>query len=204
MAQHIVIHSQNPQSRLIKQVVSILHAGKIVILPTDSGYSLCCKIGEKDAVENIRRVRELDKNHYFTLFCRDFSEVAKYAKVDNLAFRFLKAHTPAAITFVLEATREVPKRLLHPKRRTIGIRIPDSRILEDILIELGDAVMSVSVDEFAEDWPLLDPEILLQRYNNQVDCVVDGGVLTMQHTTVVDLSGNHPEILRQGIVELNI
>jgi tRNA threonylcarbamoyl adenosine modification protein (Sua5/YciO/YrdC/YwlC family) len=203
MTELLSIHPEDPQLRLIRHVVESIQQGGVAILPTDSGYAFCCGLGEKKAIERIRAIRQLDKNHYFTLFCRDFSEIAAYAKVDNLAFRFLKRHTPGAITFILFATKEVPQRLQHPKRKTIGIRIPENKIIISVLTELGAPLMHVSV-QTADEWPPADAESLYERYHKQVNVIVDGGPPHLDHTTVVDLTNGLPEVIRQGSYRLDL
>lgn len=198
LAELLGIHPKNPQPRLIKQAVTLLQKGGILILPTDSGYSLGCALGQKDAVLRIRQIRQLDEKHFFTLLCRDFAEIAVYAEINNLAFRFLKAHTPAPITFILPATKQVPKRLLHPSRRTVGVRIPQNAITLALLTEFAAPLMSVSVGEFEETWPLLDPEEIFLRYHKLVDIIINGGVVTEEPTTIVSFTDGVPEIIRQG------
>lgn len=198
MTKLLCIHPKNPQARLIHQVVVILNDGGVVILPTDSGYSLCCALGQQKAVERIRCIRQLDEKHFFTLFCRDFSDVSIYAQINNQAFRFLKAHLPAPMTFILPATKEVPRQLLHPNRRTVGIRIPEHPILMQILADFSEPLMSVSVDSFPETWPLLDPEIIFSKYQKKIEIMVDGGPVAVAQTTVVNLVNGLPEIVRQG------
>ncbi len=199
MTEFMEIHPKNPQPRMQAEVARIIARGGVVVLPTDSGYSLCCGLGQKEALLRIRQIRNLDQNHYFTLFCSDFSEVSVYARLDNLAFRFLKAHTPAAVTFILKATREVPKQLLHPRRRTIGIRIPESRVVLGLLETLGQPLMSVSVEQTDSDLPPLDSHAIFNMYDGQIDAVIDdGGASSLLHTTIVDLTSGVPEVVRQG------
>lgn len=202
MSQIVTIHATHPQPRLIAQVVAVLTAGGVVILPTDSGYALCCALEQKNAMERICRLRNLDPKHFFSLFCRDFSEVAHYARVDNLAFRLLKANTPAPVTFILEATREVPRRLLQPTRRTIGIRISPHPVLGAILAAFAEPLMTVSVvaEELAE--PTLNPQELFEQFGSRVDMLVDAGELAVTPTTVVDLTKEPPLVVRQGSYQL--
>jgi tRNA threonylcarbamoyl adenosine modification protein (Sua5/YciO/YrdC/YwlC family) len=198
MSQYFSLHPVNPQLRLIRRAVEILRAGGVVVYPTDSCYALGCHLGDKDAMERIRRIRQADKDHNFTLVCRDLSEIATYAKVDNPTFRLLKAYTPGPYTFILEATREVPRRLQHPKRKTIGIRVPDHPVPRALLEELGEPVMSSTLIMPGEDMPLTDPEEMRARLEHQVDLILDAGPCGSDATTVVDLSGETPRVLRAG------
>ncbi len=198
MSQYFVVHPVNPQLRLIRRAVEILRAGGLVVYPTDSCYALGCHLGDKDAMERIRRIRQADKDHNFTLVCRDLSEIATYAKVDNPTFRLLKAYTPGPYTFILEATREVPRRLQHPKRKTIGIRVPDHPVPQALLAELGEPVMSSTLILPGDDAPLTDPEEMRARLEHQVELILDGGPCGFEATTVVDLTGESPRLLRAG------
>lgn len=198
MSQLFVIHPENPQPRLIKQAASIIQAGGIVVYPTDSAYAIGCQLSNKNALERIRFIRHLDDKHNFTLICRDLSELSMYAMVDNPSFRLLKAHTPGPYTFILKATREVPKRLLHPKRNTIGLRIPDNKILLSLLEELNEPLMSVSFMLPDQDYPLVDAQEIYAQYGKQVDLIIDGGNCGLTPTTVVDLLEGSPKILRIG------
>lgn len=198
MAQFFQIHPENPQSRLISQAADIIRKGGIVVYPTDSAYALGCHIGDKDALERIRTLRKLDKNHNFTLMCRDLSELATYARVDNQAFRLIKNHTPGAYTFILEATADVPRRLLHPKRKTIGLRVPDNLIALALLEELGEPLMTSSLLLPGEEFPMTDPYDIRDTLEHFVDLVIDGGYCGLEPTTVVDLTGDVPELIRQG------
>lgn len=198
MSQYFSLHPVNPQLRLIRGAVEILKAGGVVVYPTDSCYALGCHLGDKDAMERIRRIRQADKDHNFTLMCRDLSEIATYAKVDNPTFRLLKAYTPGPYTFILEATREVPRRLQHPKRKTIGIRVPDHAVPQAMLAELGEPIMSSTLILPGDDMPLTDPEEMRERLEHQVELVMDGGPCGLEATTVVDLSGEAPRLLRSG------
>jgi tRNA threonylcarbamoyl adenosine modification protein (Sua5/YciO/YrdC/YwlC family) len=197
MSQFFHIHPANPQPRLIKQAVDIIRSGGVIAYPTDSAYALGCHLGDKDALERIRRIRQLDDKHNFTLMCRDLSELGTYARVDNHAFRLIKAHTPGAFTFILQATREVPKRLMHPKRQTIGLRIPDNPIALELLASLGEPMMSVTLIMPGEPEPLNDAEEIRDRLQKLVDLVIDGGACPLQPTSVVDLV-DQPVILREG------
>lgn len=198
VSQFFQVHPENPQARLIKQAVEIIRAGGVVIYPTDSCYALGCHIGDKAAVERIRRLRRLDERHNFTLVCRDLSELGLFAKVDTRAFRLLKAHTPGPYTFILNATREVPRMLLHPKRRTIGLRVPSEPIAQALLAELGEPLMSVSLIMPGEELPMSDPYEMRQLLEHQVDLIIDGGFGGVEASTVVNLADGEPEIVRRG------
>ena len=198
MAQFFSIHPENPQPRLVRQATAILRAGGVIVYPTDSAYALACELGNKDGVERIRRIRQVDKDHNFTLVCRDLSELATYARVDNSVFRLLKAHTPGPWTFVLDATREVPRRLVHPKRRTIGLRVPDHPIARALLEDLGEPLMSSTLILPGEDLPLTDPWDIRETLEHEVNLVVDGGFCGLEATTVVDLTGPEPVLVRRG------
>ena len=198
MSQFFQIHPENPQIRLIRQVATIVQEGGVIVYPTDSGYALGCHLGDKQALERIRKIRLLDDNHNFTLVCRDLSELAVYAKVDNIAYRALRSHTPGPYTFVLLATNEVPRRLKHPKRKTIGLRVPDNAIAQSLLDALGEPMMSVTLILPGDDLPLLDPYEIRSILQQQVDLVIDGGYCGMEATSVIDLSDETPVILRQG------
>lgn len=198
MSQFFQIHPDNPQVRLIKQAVEIVHRGGVIAYPTDSAYALGCHLGDKAALERIRRIRKLDDSHNFTLVCRDLSELGTYARVDNTAFRLIRAHTPGPYTFILKATDEVPRRLLHPKRRTIGLRVPENRIALDLLEALGEPLMSVTLILPGDDSPLTDPFEIRERLEHDVDLVIDGGVCGAEPTTVIDLADDTAVVLRQG------
>ena len=198
MSQFFQIHPENPQARLIRQAATIVQEGGVIVYPTDSGYALGCHLGDKQALERIRKIRMLDEKHNFTLVCRDLSELAVYAKVDNIAYRALRSHTPGPYTFVLLATNEVPRRLKHPKRKTIGLRVPDNVIAQSLLEVLGEPMMSVTLILPEDDIPLLDPYDIRSVLQQQVDLVIDGGYCGMEATSVIDLSDETPVILRQG------
>ena len=198
MSQFFQVHPDNPQSRLIKQAVEIIHRGGVIAYPTDSAYALGCHLGDKAALERIRRIRKLDDNHNFTLVCRDLSELGTYARVDNTAFRLIRAHTPGPYTFILRATDEVPRRLMHPKRRTIGLRVPENRIALALLEALGEPLMSVTLILPGDELPLTDPYEIRERLEHEVDVVIDGGSCSAEATTVIDLAEEAPVILRQG------
>ena len=198
MNQYFQLHPENPQKRLIDQAIEIIRSGGVVAYPTDSGYALGCHLGDKKAVERIKRLRSLDDKHNFTLVCSDLSEIGTYAKVDNAVFRLLKAHTPGAYTFILNATNEVPRLLLHPKRRSIGVRVPDHRITHALLEALGEPLMSVTLIPVGEDLPMTDAEEIRDRFGNQLDLIIDGGACHLEATSVIDLRELPPTIVREG------
>lgn len=198
MSQFFQIHPENPQARLIKQAVEIVRQRGVIAYPTDSSYALGCRIGEKAAVERIRHIRRLDDKHNFTLVCRDLSELGLYAKVDTRLFRLLKAHTPGPYTFILNATREVPRMLLHPKRRTIGLRVPACPIALALLEELGEPLMSVSLILPGETEPLNDPYEMRDQLEHLVDLIIDGGFGGGEASTVIALTDEDPVVVRVG------
>ncbi|KQZ41441.1 L-threonylcarbamoyladenylate synthase [Duganella sp. Root1480D1] len=198
MTQFFQVHPDNPQLRLIKQAAQIIHGGGIVALPTDSCYALVCHLDDKAAVEKLRRIRGIDEKHHLTLLCRDLSEISTYARVDNKQFRMMKAVTPGPYTFILEATREVPRRLSHPSRKTIGLRVPQNPITELLMAELGQPLLGTTLILPGDDEPLTDPDMVLERLCKQVDLVIDGGACRLEPTTVVDLTGDQPELIRRG------
>ena len=198
MAQFFDIHPDNPQPRLIRRAVDILLDGGVIVYPTDSSYALGCQIGAKEAMERIRRLRKLDEKHNFTLVCRDLSEITTYAKLDNQAFRMLKSLTPGAYTFIFEGTREVPRRLMHPRRKTIGIRLPDNAICRDLLGTMDQPILSTTLILPSEDLPLTDPYEMRDLIGQQVDLIIDGGFCGFEPTTMVDMSGETPVLLRVG------
>lgn len=198
MSQFYQIHPDNPQARLIRHAADIIREGGVVVYPTDSAYALGCHIGDKNALDRIRRIRKLDDRHNFTLVCRDLSEIAAYAKVDNRAYRLLRHCTPGPYTFLLRATSEVPRRLMHPKRKTVGLRVPDNRIAAALLEDLGEPLMSVTLIMPGDELPLIDPYDIRQTLEHDVDLVIDGGYCGMEATTVVDLADDAPLILRAG------
>ncbi len=199
MSQYFQIHPDNPQQRLIHQAVEMVRNGAVIVYPTDSAYALGCHLGDKKALDRIRRIRQVDDKHNFTLVCRDLSEIASYAKVDNSAYRLLNAHTPGPYTFILKGTREVPRRLMHPKRRTIGLRVPDNHIVRMLLAELNEPLMSSTLILPGEDMPMTDAYEIRETLEHQVDLVIDGGHCGIDPTTVVDMTGEVPEILRHGM-----
>ena len=198
MAQHFEVHPQNPQPRLLKQAAAILQAGGIAAVPTDSSYALVCRLDDRGAAENLRRIRHVDDKHHLTLLCRDLSELASYARVDNRQFRMLKLGTPGPYTFILEATKEVPRRLSHPSRRTIGLRVPDHRVTQELLALFGEPLLATTLIPPGETEALNDAEDILARYEKLLQAVVDAGACPMQPTTVIDLTGDDPVVLRQG------
>ncbi|AZZ91122.1 threonylcarbamoyl-AMP synthase [Hahella sp. KA22] len=203
MSQFFQIHQDNPQARLVRQAVEIIHNGGVIVYPTDSGYALGCAIGDKSAADRIKSIRRLDDKHNFTLVCRDLSDISTYAKVDNSTYRLLKNHTPGAYTFILTATSEVPRRLLHPKRRQIGIRVPDNRIAQALLEELGEPLMSSTLIMPGEEMPMTDPYEIRQMLEHAVDLIIDGGFCGMEPTSVVDLTDDAPVILREGAGDIS-
>ena len=199
MSQYFSIHPDNPQHRLIAQAAEIVRRGGVIVYPTDSVYAIGCHIGDKQALERVRNIRRVDKNHNFTLLCRDLSELANYARVDNSDFRILKAQTPGPFTFIPPASSEVPKRLMHPKRKTVGIRVPDSPIAQALLEELGEPMMTVTLIMPGDEYPLTDPYDIRQTLESHVDAIIDGGYCGLEPTTVVDMTGDQPELRRQGM-----
>lgn len=198
MSQFYQIHPENPQQRLIRHAVEIIRGGGVVVYPTDSAYALGCHIGDKDALDRIRRIRKLDDKHNFTLVCRDLSEIATYAKVNNTVYRLLRHTTPGPYTFILRATSEVPRRLMHPKRKTVGLRVPANAIAAALLAELGEPLMSVTLIMPGDELPLIDPYDIRETLEHDVDLVIDGGYCGMEPSTVVDLADDVPVVLRAG------
>lgn len=198
MSQFFSIHPETPQPRLVKQAVEIIRQGGVVAYPTDSAYALGCHLGDKQAVDRIRTIRQIDDRHHLTLVCGDLSELSVYAKVDNMDFRLLKNNTPGPYTFILNATREVPRRLMHPKKREIGLRIPDHPITQALLAELGEPMLSTSLIMPGEEEPLVEPWFIRETLEHSVDLVIDGGYCGYVPTTVVSLLGDEPMVLREG------
>lgn len=198
MAQFFDIHPDNPQPRLIRRAVDILLEGGVIIYPTDSSYALGCQIGEKNAMERMRRIRNLDDKHNFTLVCRDLAEITTYAKIDNQAFRLLKSLTPGTYTFIFEGTKQVPRRLMHPRRKTIGIRVPDNIICRALLGALDQPILSTTLMLPGDDLPLTDPYEMRDLLGQQVDLIIDGGFCGLEPTTMVDLSGETVLVTRVG------
>lgn len=198
MAQYFTIHPENPQQRLVRQAVEIIQKGGVVIYPTDSCYAIGCHLGDKAAVDRIRRIRGVDDKHHFTLMCRDLGEVGTYARVDNQQYRMLKAATPGSYTFLLEATKEVPKRLMHPKKATIGLRVPDHPVVLALLEELGEPLLSSTLLLPGDDLPMTEGWEIRERLEHEVELILDGGGCGFEPTTVVDLSSGAPELVRAG------
>lgn len=198
MSQFFQIHPENPQLRLIRQAAQIIDSGGIVAVPTDSCYALVCHLDDKGAVERLRRLRGVDDKHHLTLLCRDLSEIAQYARVDNRQYRMLKAATPGAFTVILEATKEVPRRLSHPSRKTIGLRVPENPIIHALLAELGQPLLGTTLILPDEDEPLTDPDEIRARLEKRVELIIDGGACSLVPTTVIDLTSDEPQLLRQG------
>jgi tRNA threonylcarbamoyl adenosine modification protein (Sua5/YciO/YrdC/YwlC family) len=198
VAQYFSVHPDNPQPRLIREAVRILRAGGIMAYPTDSSYALGCMLGNKEGMERIRAIRQVDDRHHFTLVCRDLSEIARYARVDNRQYRLLKAATPGGFTFILEATREVPRRLLHPKRNTIGLRVPDHAVVSALLTELNEPILSMTLSLPDDEHPLNEPEEIRGRMEKRVDVILDAGPCSLEPSTVIDLTGEVPEVVRRG------
>lgn len=198
MSQFFAIHPENPQLRLVRQAVEIIHNGGLIIYPTDSCYALGCHIGDKRALDRLSSIRQVDKRHNFTLMCRDLSEIATYAKVDNQQYRLLKQLTPGPYTFILPATREVPKRLQNPKRKTIGLRVPDNNIVSMLLAELAEPLMSSTLILPGQDMAMTDPEDIREQFDRQVDLIIDGGNCGYEPTTVIDMVDSIPVVTRQG------
>ena len=198
MSQYFEIHPDNPQKRLIHQAVQIIHDGGVVVYPTDSSYAIGCHLGDKSAMERIRQIRRVDDKHHFTLVCSDLSEIATYAKVSNADYRMLKSLTPGPYTFLLQATHEVPRRLMHPKRRMIGIRIIDNPVVQALLEELGQPIMSSTLILPGKDMPETDAEHIRDKLQSQVDLIIDGGHCGLEATTVINMVENPPLLVRQG------
>ncbi|MBU0622602.1 MAG: threonylcarbamoyl-AMP synthase [Gammaproteobacteria bacterium] len=203
MAQFFSIHPDNPQPRLIKQAAEMLRNGSVIVYPTDSGYALGCHLDDKDAVQRIRQIRGVDDKHHMTLVCRDLSELAKYARVDNAQFRLLKNNTPGSYTFILEATKEVPRRLQHPKRSTVGLRIPDHPVALALLEELNEPLLSSTLIMPDEDQPLTDVDEIRERLEKLVDAIIEGGTVGLEPTTVIDLTEGSPVLVRKGKGEVS-
>jgi len=203
VSQRFEVHPRNPQPRLLQQAAQILHAGEVIAVPTDSSYALVCRLDDKAAAERLRRLRQIDAKHHLTLLCRDLSELANYARVDNRQYRLLKLGTPGPYAFILEATKEVPRRLSHPSRRTIGLRVPDHRVTQDLLAAFGEPLLATTLIPPGESEPLNDADEIVARYGTQLAAVVDAGACPAQPTTVIDLSAGEPVVVRQGRGELS-
>ena len=208
MAQFLQVHPDNPQARLLKQAVNLLSQGGVAAVPTDSSYALVCHLDDKLAVEKMRRIRQVDEKHHLTLLCRDLSELANYARVDNRQYRLLKAATPGAYTFILEATKEVPRRVSHPQRKTIGLRVPDHRTLLDLLALHGAPLLATTLLAPDETDPMNDAEEIRERFEHDLAVIIDAGACPLEPTTVVDLTpmgaGGDPELIRQGRGDLQV
>jgi tRNA threonylcarbamoyl adenosine modification protein (Sua5/YciO/YrdC/YwlC family) len=202
VSQLFEVHPQNPQPRLLKQAAQILHGGGVVAIPTDSSYALVCHLDDKAAAEALRRLRQVDDKHHLTLLCRDLSELARFARVDNRQYRLIKQGTPGPFTFILEATKEVPRRLSHPSRRTVGLRVPDHRVTQDLLALFGEPLLATTLIPPGETEPLNDAAEITERFGRQLQAVVDSGACPMAPTTVVDLTGDDPVVVREGRGEL--
>ena len=202
MSQYFEVHPDHPQPRLLRQAAQLLHNGGVCAVPTDSSYALVCHLDDKVAAEALRRIRQVDARHHLTLLCRDLSELANYARVDNRQYRLLKLGTPGPYTFILEATKEVPRRLSHPSRRTIGLRVPDHQVTQALLAELGQPLLATTLIAPGETEPLNDPAEIRDRFQKLLAAVLDAGACPMAPTTVLDLTGDEPQLVRQGRGEL--
>lgn len=203
MTQFLTIHPEDPQDRLIKKAMDIVRAGGVIAYPTDSGYALGCRMGDKSALDRIREIRRIDDKHHMTLICKDLSELSVYARVNNTAFRMIKNNTPGAYTFILEASREVPKRLMHPKKKTLGLRIPDVPIIQAMLEELREPLLSSSLILPGETDPMVEPYDIRDTLEHALDLVIDGGYCGIEPTTIVSLLDDTPEIIREGSGDLS-
>lgn len=204
MSQFFRIHPVNPQLRLIRQAVEILQGGGVIVYPTDSAYALGCHIGDKKAIDRIREIRRLEQDHHFALVCKDLSDIGVYAKVSNTAYRQIKHATPGPFTFILPASREVPRRLVDSKRKTIGLRVPDNEICHALLSELGEPIMSTTLILPGDQYPLTDPDEIRLMMEHQVDLIIDGGFGHLESTTVVNLESDYPEIVREGMGDIDL
>jgi tRNA threonylcarbamoyl adenosine modification protein (Sua5/YciO/YrdC/YwlC family) len=198
MAQFFSVHPDNPQMRLLKQAVHLLNQGSVLAVPTDSSYALVCHLDDKNAADQMRRIRGVDDRHHLTVLCRDLSELANYAKVDNRQFRAIKQATPGPFTFILEATKEIPRRVSHPQRKTIGLRVPDHTVLQELLALHGAPLLAATLILPGQTQPLNDPEEIRAQIEHQVGAVIDAGACSLEPTTVVDMTGDAPEVLRRG------
>jgi tRNA threonylcarbamoyl adenosine modification protein (Sua5/YciO/YrdC/YwlC family) len=198
MAQFFTVHPENPQARLLKQAVQLLKQGNVLAVPTDSSYALVCHLDDKNAADQLRRIRAVDEKHHLTLLCRDLSELANYARVENRQFRAIKQATPGPFTFILEATKEVPRRLSHPQRKTIGLRVPEHTVLQELLALHGAPLLAATLIMPGEDTPLNDPQDIRERLEHQVGAVIDAGACSLEPTTVIDMSGDEPTLVRHG------
>ena len=200
---HLRIHPDNPQPRLISQAVERIRAGDVIVYPTDAAYAIGCQIGNKNAMERIAQIRDLGAKHQYAIICADLSDIATYAKVDNAMYRLLKANTPAVTTYILPATSEVPRRLMHPKKKTIGLRVPNHAVCQLLLKELGEPLLTSTLILPNQDVPLDDPYEIEQQLSKLIDVFIDSGLGTLSTTSIIDLSGNHPEIIRRGVGDVS-
>jgi tRNA threonylcarbamoyl adenosine modification protein (Sua5/YciO/YrdC/YwlC family) len=198
MAQFFSLHPEHPQPRLVRQAADIIRNGGLVVFPTDSAYALGCQLGNASLLDRIRRIRGVDDRHHFTMMCRDLSEIGVYARVDNSQYRLLKATTPGAYTFILEGTKELPRRVLHPKRKTIGLRVPEHAVVAALLAEIGGPLLTSTLLMPGEDLPLTDPDEIRERLEKHVDLVIEAGFCGPEATTVIDLTSGSPELIRAG------
>ena len=198
MAQFFTVHPDNPHTRLLKQAVEVLNQGKVLAVPTDSSYALVCHLDDKNATDQLRRIRGVDDKHHLTLLCRDLSELANYARVDNRQFRAIKQATPGPFTFILEATKEVPRRLSHPQRKTIGLRVPEHKVLQELLTLHGAPLLAATLIMPTEGNPLNDPQEIRERLEHQLGAVIDAGACTLQATTVIDMTVEPAQVIRLG------
>ena len=198
MAQYFSLHPEQPQARLVRQAAEILRGGGLVALPTDSAYALACQVGDAALLDRIRRIRGVDERHHFTLMCRDLSEIGTYARVDNSQYRLLKAVTPGPYTFILEGTKELPRRVLHPKRKTIGLRIPEHPVTLALLEELGEPLLTTTLQLPGDEFPLTEGWEIQDRLEDQLELILDAGPCGTEPTTVIDLTGTAPELVRAG------
>ena len=202
MAQYFEVHPDNPQTRLLKQAVALLEKGSILAVPTDSSYALVCHLDDKGAIDNLRRIRGVDDKHHLTLLCRDLSELASYARVDNTQYRLLKSATPGPYTFILEASKEVPRRVSHPSRKTIGLRVPGHTVLQELLALYGSALLATTLIAPGETQPMNDANEIRERFEKVIAGVIDAGACALEPTTVIDLTGSEPQLIRQGSGDL--
>lgn len=193
------VHPDNPQTRLLKQANALLERGQVLAVPTDSSYALVCRLDDKTAADRLRRIREVDDKHHLTLLCRDLSELANYAKVDNRQFRLIKAATPGAYTFILEATKEVPRRLSHHSRKTIGLRVPGNKVLQELLSLHSSPLLATTLIAAGDEYPMNDAADICERFDGRIDAVIDAGACPREPSTVVDLSGDEPVLVRAGL-----
>ena len=198
MSQLLQIHNENPQERLIAQALEIIQKGGVIVYPTDTSYAIGCHLGDKKSVERIRQLRMLDAKHDFTLLCEDLKQIASYARVDNQAYRILKSHTPGAYTFIIKATKEVPKMLMHPKKKTIGIRVPSNNIIQPILKSMGEPILTSTLILPGDDYPMTDPYDIQQTLGASLDLIIDGGYCGMDETSLISLVDDNFEVLRKG------